>query len=223
MNEEHRNMRGRSWGRLGWLLALCLAGLVMARMSSGQPGQPNPAPKQENTNCIATNITTSCLTDGSLALKPVTGKTNFCLGDIVTMSTDTLITTGKVTAVTSYNSCPPATVTNNAPAPQPVTNWWTVSGVGATPTSGSGLSAAFMPTNAGVGTVTFYQQWRNAAPCNTDVQEVNVSTNFTVLEVASLMPSNDVSYTEINLGAPNNRTFVVCAVATNAPLTNLTV
>lgn len=202
MNEEHRNMRGRSLGRLGLLLALCLAGLVLARMSSGQPGQPNPAPKQENTNCIVTNITTSCLTDGSVALKPVTGQTNFCLGDTITMSTDKLITTGKVRVVTSYSNCPPTTVTNNAPVPHLVANWWAVSGVGAIPSSGSGLSAAFMPTNAGVGNVTFYQRWRNVAPCNTNVQEVNVSTNFAVLGVAALTADQGT--------APNGPTNLVC-------------
>ena len=69
---------------------------------------------------------------------------------------------------------------------------WTVSGPGSYSTNGTGLSATFSPTNAGSGTLTFSADVflpTIALPCDvTGAPTISVSTDFTVLEVASLIP-----------------------------------
>ena len=69
---------------------------------------------------------------------------------------------------------------------------WTVSGPGSYSTNGTGLSATFCPTNAGSGTLTFFADVflpTIALPCTVaGAPTISVSTDFTVLEVATLIP-----------------------------------
>ncbi|MGA3284473.1 MAG: hypothetical protein ABSD57_08450 [Verrucomicrobiota bacterium] len=129
--------------------------------------------------CIS-KFSTNCLKEGSVSLTTVTFPgTNVCLSNNITASTGCTVSNALVQVVDANHCVPP--VTNQVP-PVVLTNRWAVSGVGATPSSGSGLSATFMPTTAGNGTVTFYCTYSNPPPCHA-VATVEAETNFVVVMV----------------------------------------
>lgn len=109
------------------------------------------------------------------------------------MTTDTLISTGKITFTTNYSNCASKSGTNNALTPKLLTNWWTVTGVAATPASGAGLSAAFKPTNVGAGKLTFFQSWRNVAPCSTNVVTESKVVNFNAISIKLTRQKKEIS------------------------------
>ena len=132
---------------------------------------------------LAPQSQTNCLQEGSLSLTNATFNpgTNVCVSNNLTVFTGYSVSNAFVQVVDTNNCAP--TVTNQV-SPVVVTNYWVVSGVGAIPSSGSGLSATFMPTNGGDGTVTFYLTYSNAPPCGS-VATVSLATNFTVVSMQS--------------------------------------
>lgn len=136
--------------------------------------------------CAASTYTTNC-TEGSVTLTNVTvSPTNGCVGTAFSASVSQNISNGQVIVTTHYtnacgrvdtNTCPD-TYTTNEPSPTIVSNWWTVTGVGATPPSGTGTGASFTATNTGTGTVTFYTKWQHV--CDTGTSTASASASFSV-------------------------------------------
>ena len=95
------------------------------------------------TNCLVAGWSTNCAVAGSISLTNTTAGTNYCFGNAVTASVANLpATNSQIIITTTYTNaegavttnCPPTFVTNSI-APMVVSNWWTVSGPGATPTA----------------------------------------------------------------------------------------
>jgi hypothetical protein len=142
---------------------------------------PEPCvPSGCTVEATSTNCSEALVTFTNLVVSP----TNLCVGQTVAASVTQIISNG-VQIITSSctNSCGDS-CTNNCPGPQTNTiapspaNWWIVTGVGATPPSGSGLSASFTPTNVGNGTITFYAGWQHG--CDTNSVTNSAPGSFTV-------------------------------------------
>ena len=150
-----------------------------SQWSSPAPcASPGTASASAGYTILAPQWQTNCLQEGSVSLTNVTLNpgTNVCVSNNITAVTGYTVSNASVQVV-DVNNCALA-VTNQVP-PVVLTNWWVVSGIGAIPPSGSGLSATFMPTNGGNGTVTFYSTYSNLPPCGS-VATVSLATNFSV-------------------------------------------
>ncbi len=150
------------------------------------------------TNCYISSKSTNC-TPGTLVLTNLTVTTNACPNTVFTGSASHVISNAIQIITTHYTNacgatasyCPDTKVTNSI-APGAKTNWWVVTGVGATPPSGSGLSATFTPTNGGNGTLTFYTKWTNG--CSTTEYQTSASTNFHVGNCPCTTPLSDAEW-----------------------------
>ena len=165
MNEEHRNTGSRTSGRVALLLALCLAGLVMVRRTSGQQGQSNPAPQQENINCIVASRATNCIAQASVTLTSLTwnptgpasaSSISVCVGERIRASFGgALLVAGTNQTTITYTDptkCPTKDIVVGF---SPVCLETNFSVTGPLVTNGIGLSVAIRTTNVGKGTVTF--------------------------------------------------------------------
>jgi len=241
-------------GRRPMLLALIImATLAFGILFSGwltparvkaQEGAVQQAVQQETTNCEVASTSSSCVTAGSISLVAPTNSPVVCLGSSVSLSASYLVTTGQVLVTTTYtnagnsgaDACPD-TYSTNYPTPTIVSNWWTAS-VGSYSTNGQGLTASFTPTDCGSGSVTFYLNYQNSAPCDTNVQSAgSVSGSFNVVDIqhqcVATTPTNQSRTTigvgeQVNLtacGAPGTITWSTSAGSlspTNGTYTTLT-
>jgi len=134
--------------------------------------------------CVSTK-STNCAASGYFTLtNAIVSPTNGVLGSAFTGSA-TSIASNATTIITTHCPCSTNadTYQTNHPAPTIVSNWWTAT-VGTFSTNGTGLSASFTPTNCGSGTVTFYETYKNATPCDTNVYSATpVSASFNVLSL----------------------------------------
>lgn len=110
---------------------------------------------------------------------------------IVTRTVCALATTNCLTT-TNVIQCPDGNWYENGSCnPGWITNWWVLSYPGYSG-SGPGVEVRFTPTNCGAGSVTFYGEWGHRKPWNENEWIrgglVSISTNFTVMAVASLVP-----------------------------------
>ena len=137
-----------------------------------------------NNPCIASN-TITC-SPGSVTLGPVTPDTQTnCPGQEFTASVPapTIVANCIVTNVMSDTNCVVTTSTQEV-IPSTYVYWVaTIDPDDSVIAAGSGLSAAFTPTNAGTGKVTFYCQWSCPQPCAAFGTKV-ASASFTVLPCA---------------------------------------
>ena len=145
-------------------LGLLFSGWLTPTPSKAQPSQNNPQPSQENTNCVVTSVDTNCVSGGSVTLVAPTHAPVVCIGDTVSISADFQTVTGQVQTITHYDQCPDDVVDSTAVPSFGVT--WTMSGVTADVTSGTGLTASFTPTSCGNGTVSFNLAYTNSSPCS---------------------------------------------------------
>jgi hypothetical protein len=152
------------------------------------------------TNCIETSRQTNCLSEATVTLIPPTNTVKGCQSNAMSVSVTSSNTQGQIEIVINYSNCPP-TKTTNTYSPTPVSNWWVVSGVTASPSNGVGLTANFTPTGSGNGTVTFYQLYSNAAPCTgtgpasvavpINVAAKSVTTNCLTAPAMALIPATN--------------------------------
>ncbi len=99
---------------------------------------------------------------------------------------------------------------------------WNVVFWGGTCSTNEGSAFFFQPTNSGVGTNIFYFTYTNDSPCGGGPFTLSVSNAFTVVDVASLAPTNTGTWSEVASSTPNTRTFLV-PVNTNAGYSSLAV
>jgi len=164
-----------------WVFVTFLALTLVPYWSFSTP-PPEPCVP---TSCGVSSYSTNC-SGGSISLTNATvTPTNGCVGSAFSASVSQNATNGQQVITPNCiddcgNPCtvgcpPPQT---NAISPNVVSNWWVVSGVGATPVSGTGTSASFTPTNRGTGTITFYAKWQNG--CSTNLQTSSANKTFQV-------------------------------------------
>ena len=97
----------------------------------------------------------------------------------VTASASDNLVDGKIVVTITYTgtNCPTNSITTNSVPPTVITNWWTVTGVFAIPSSGPGLSASFTPC-PGNGSVNFFEKWQHI--CDTNTSMASTQANFTI-------------------------------------------
>lgn len=151
------------------------------------------------TNCVETSRTTNCLTEATVTLTPVTNSVSGCQSNQMSVSVTRSNTQGQIEIVINYSNCPP-TRTTNTYSPSFGSNWWVVTGVGAVPSSGSGLTATFTPTNGGNGTVTFYQNYTNPPPCTGHgPASTSVSINVAAMtKTTNCLKEGSIQLTNVN-------------------------
>src|ERR1700722_11786455 len=207
-NESSHFANGKQWVfRFGFLLAgLLVVGLTFWIPSStkAQQGGGSNNSQQENTNCEVSSVTTNC-SGGSVTLIAPTNTPSVCIGSTVSISATSSNILGQMVIDTSYSNCPDSYQTNSV-SPTIVSSTWTVSGVGATPSSGSGLSASFTPTGCGSGSVSFSTTYQDG--CSTNNQIASTSAGFNVVAVTSLTPSAGL-WVDDGDGDPNTDTYLV--------------
>jgi hypothetical protein len=145
---------------------------VAFRGSAESPGRTNPPPTDTNCYPVGTNVV--CSPEPAPQFLSVT-ESNQCVAGamIVALATYTNIP-GLVTTTITYSNgaCPPL-VTNATVYSAILTNWWDAGCA-----NGSGLAAAFSPTNCGGGTINFYITYSNAPPCsNHTTIQTNIAWN----------------------------------------------
>jgi hypothetical protein len=166
-----------------------------------QPCQPTGCAVEST----STNCTEALVTFTNLVVSP----TNVCVGQTVAASVSQIISNGVQIITTSCTNSCGESCTNTCPSPQTnaispsPSNWWIVTGVGAIPQSGSGLSASFAPTNTGSGTVTFYASWQHG--CDTDTITNNAPGNFTVR-----CPIQTITASGASCGTTYGASFTYC-------------
>lgn len=170
---------------------LLVVGVATLLLKAQQPTK-NSTSNAENPDCTAESVSEICQVPGTIILTNANATSNVCLGATVDASASQVVLTGLVVLVTHYTNsagqastnCPDTSTTNTV-SPSVVSNWWTVAGPGSYSNSGSGLSASFNPTNCGTGRITFNLAYRNATPCNTNLQYATpASADFTVIKIA---------------------------------------
>ena len=146
-----------------------------------------PPPSVETTNCVQASSSGECLVNGSISLVAPTNSPLVCMGSAVSLSATYLVSTGLVEVTTTYtnagnsgaDACP-NTTTNVPSIPGIASATWDAH-VGSFSTNGTGLTAAFTPTDCGSGTVYFHLSYSNSAPCDTSVTGApDVQGGFTV-------------------------------------------
>lgn len=159
-----------------------------------------------STNCIQTSRQTNCISSGYVTLIPSTNSLSGCQSNSMSASVTVSNIPGKIETVTYYSNCPPTRTTNTF-SPTLGSNWWVVSGVAASPSSGSGLSASFTPTGSGMGSVTFYQQYSNTPPCSgSGPASVSVSINV----AAAIRTTNCLVAPSVSLSPGTNNVLTNC-------------
>jgi hypothetical protein len=149
---------------------------------------------QISTNCYSGSLS---LTNGTIS--PPNGYPGTSFNASVSVFTN------KAAIVVSTNwPCNNVTVYGtNYVVPTTVSNWWTAS-AGSYSTNGIGVSASFMPTNSGCGTVTFYVKYKNNTPCDTNVYDGNpYSISFSVAQISTNCNSGSLSLTNGTISPPN--------------------
>jgi hypothetical protein len=126
--------------------------------------------------CILIFQYDECLADGSVDLVVPTNSPVVCIGDSVTVSADVEITDSYYQTVMTYDKCDPDYADGSFSPSYEVT--WTAK-VGSWSTNGTGLTAAFTPTNCGLGSVSFGLTYTNGSPCNSSGTS-GAGTSFTV-------------------------------------------
>lgn len=168
-------------------------------------------------SCNFSFYSTNC-TAASLSLTNLTVTTNGCPNSgfsasagHATSNAIQIITSNFTNACGNVDTNCPASKVTNSISPIVVTNWWTISGVGSTPPSGSGLSASFTPTNGGDGTITFYTQWKNG--CTTNVSQTSSATNFHVGNCPCTTPIPDSEWNPLVAAFPKLVRCHTCKLA----------
>jgi len=186
------------------------------------PGRVNIGTAYWTVSCTFSHYTTNC-TAGTLRITNVTVTTNGCPNTTFTGSATHVISNAIQVITSNYTNacgnadtnCPATKVTNSIP-PTVVTNWWVVTGVGATPPSGSGLSASFTPTNGGNGTLTFYTKWKNG--CTATENQTSAAKNFHVGDCPCTTPLSDAEWAALTGAFPN---LIRCHTCKEAPATGV--
>jgi len=189
-------------------LGIVFSGWLTPTRLKAQEGAVQQAVQQETTNCEVASTSSSCLMAGSISLVAPTNSPVVCIGSGVSLSASYLVITGQVLVTTTYtnagnsgaDACPDTYVTNY-PTPTIVSNWWTAS-VGSYSTNGQGLTASFTPTDCGNGSVTFYLNYQNSDPCDTNVQSAgSVSGSFESVQLQSISVSGATAIDATNYAA----------------------
>jgi hypothetical protein len=137
-------------------LGLLFSGWLTPTPGKAQPNQPNPPPNVEGVN-------TSCLSDGYVTLDAPTNSPLVAAGSAISLTAGAEVVPAEVLIVTTYSD---GSITTGVSEPAPTyAVAWAVSGVGAKPDHGTGLTATFTPTNSGCGIVSFSCIYTNQTPC----------------------------------------------------------
>jgi hypothetical protein len=112
--------------------------------------------------CVASSAT-NCSPAPSVTLAPVS-PIALCLCGPVSASTTNITNSGLVVVVSIAESCAVMTNTIATNYPTIISNW-TVVNWNSQVTTNAGLSAWFLPTNTGSGSITFYVKYTTPNPC----------------------------------------------------------
>lgn len=169
-----------------------------------QQGGGNSNTNQETTNCVVSSTSTNC-SEGSVTFISPTNTPVFCINSSVSLTANWSNTPGQVVIDTSYTNAGnsgsgacPDTYTTNTPSPTVVSNGWTAS-VGSYSTNGTGSTASFIPTDCGVGSVTFYRQYQDV--CDTNLQTASGSASFESVQLQSISVSGATAIDTTNYAA----------------------
>ena len=191
------------------VLGIVISGWLTPTRSKAQEGGGNPPPGVES--C------TNCTSDGSVSLNAPTNTPAGYIGSSISVSVGGItIVPADVTIITT-NSDGSTTTTNIYPNPTYGVTW-SMNGVGANTSSGTGTTATFTPTNSGCGTVIFTLNYTNQSPCG-DTGSSSVSNSFAVAQLSTNCTSGAVA-----LGSSSSTNFWfgpgVSLSATNNSVTN---
>jgi hypothetical protein len=200
-------------------LGLLFSGWLTPTPGKAQPSQPNPPPNVEGVN-------TSCLSDGYVTLDAPTNSPLVAAGSAISLSAGAEVVPAEVLIVTTYSD---GSITTGVSEPAPTyAVAWTVSGVGAKPDHGTGLTATFTPTNSGCGIVSFSCIYTNQTPCGGSgpagatgtFSVAQLSTNCTAGTVvlgSGPAATNFCFGSLVSLSATNNNATNIIVVTTDYP------
>ncbi len=186
-------------------------------------GRVNIGTASWTVSCNLSHYTTNC-TPGQVILTNGTITTNVCIGSQVSATIEQVLSNAIQVITSNYTNacgnpdtnCPATKITNSIP-PTIVSNWWTAS-VGTFTTNGSGTSAAFVPTNCGNGTITFYARWQNG--CTTNTTDTSKTKNFVVRQTKITFDDTPSRLTNDWPVTWMARLEAVCVTGTNNVSTN---
>ena len=158
--------------------------------------------------CVASS-TTNCSPAPSVTLAPVS-PIALCLCGPVSASTTNIINSGLVVVVSIAESCAVMTNTIATNYPTIISNW-TVVYWNSQRTTNAGLSAWFLPTNTGSGSITFYVKYTTPNPC-IGTYITNKSASVSVTNCAPLIASQPASQT-VPVGKGVSFSVVACGSA----------
>jgi hypothetical protein len=153
--------------------------LSLVCSAAAQEADNNPGPLAV-VECPFTATTNCTEASDTLSPSPVAGP---CSGGganlpVTAAASDNLVD-GKIVVTITYTgtNCPTNSITTNWVPPTVISNWWTVTGVFAIPSSGTGLAASFTPC-PGNGSVNFFEKWQHI--CDTNTSTASTQANFTI-------------------------------------------